>query len=341
MRTSTLATVETSQEPEEARAPKFEWPAARRLASTLFRKYPWLPATASLVSCMGLGAALVIELNPSYKFAAGATVAVTSFVWGYWTQAVRRRLFPPLTHLHRRQYAATWDLLAGSREEACAAVAGSKKDEAEFRASAASTILNLLELACIRRSDQVLEVGCGVGRIGHEIATHCFAWTGADISANMLGHASIRLRGLRNVNLVRLHSVGLSEFEDNSFDVVYFTNMLMHLDEMDRWQYVEEALRVLRPDGRIFMDIIDIESDVGWAMFRHDAGRYKHLERPPYMPRFSTAAELTVYLERAGFERAQTHRRSPLVIVTAVKPLLNGTAYPGSMGSQGRSSECA
>jgi ubiquinone/menaquinone biosynthesis C-methylase UbiE len=323
MRTRTLATVETPKEPEAHKAPKSGWSGARRLTSILFRRYSWLPATASLVSCLGLGAALAIELNPLYKFAAAAAVSATSFVWGYWTQAVRRRLFPPLTHLHRRQYAATWDLLAGSREEACAAVAGSKKDEAEFRASAATAVLNLLELACIQKSDHVLEVGCGVGRIGREIAAHCFAWTGADISANMLGHASIRLRALRNVNLVRLHSVGLSEFEENSFDVVYFTNMLMHLDEMDRWQYVEEAFRVLRPDGRVFMDIVDIESEVGWSMFRHDAGRYKHLERPPYMPRFSTAAELTVYIERAGFERVQTHRRSPLVVVTAVKPLLN------------------
>jgi ubiquinone/menaquinone biosynthesis C-methylase UbiE len=237
-------------------------------------------------------------------------------------QAARRRLFPPLTHLHRRQYAAAWDSLAGSREEACAAVAGSKKDEAEFRGSANSTVQNLLELAHIRGSDEVLEIGCGVGRIGRELAPHCFTWAGADISVNMLGHASARLRGIGNVSLVRLHSVGLSEFEDSSFDVVYFTNMLMHLDEMDRWQYVREALRVLRPDGCIFMDIIDIESDVGWTMFTHDAGRYKHLERPPYMPRFSTAAELMVYLKRAGFEKVQTHRRSPLVIVTATRPFL-------------------
>jgi len=323
MRTNTLAAVETLQESEEAKAPRARWSPARRLASSLFRRYSWLPPAASLISFVVLGAALAIELNLSYKFAAATAVAVTSFVWGYWMQAVRRRLFPPLAHLHRRQYAATWDLLAGSPEEACAAVAGCKNDEAELRASAAVTVRNLMELACIRGSDQVLEVGCGVGRIGREIATHCSTWTGADMSMKMLGHASARLCGIANVHLARLHSVGLSEFENNSFDVVYFTNMLMHLDEMDRWQYVEEALRVLRPDGRIFMDIIDIESDAGWIMFRHDAGRYKHLERPPYMPRFSTAAELTVYLERAGFEKIQTHRRSPLVIVTAVKSCMN------------------
>jgi ubiquinone/menaquinone biosynthesis C-methylase UbiE len=339
--TNTLVAAETASKPEAAKSPEAGWLAARRLASALFRRHSWVLPAAGLVSCVGLGATLALDLKLPYKFAAAAALAVTSFVWGYWTQAVRRRLFPPLTHLHRRQYAAAWDLLAGSREEACAAVAGSKKDEAEFRGSAASTVQNLLELGQIQRTDQVLEVGCGVGRIGRELAPHCFTWTGADISANMLSHASARLRGINNVRLVRLRSVGLSEFEDNSFDVVYFTNMLMHLDEMDRWQYVEEALRVLRPDGRIFMDIIDIESDVGWTKFTHDAGRYKHLERPPYMPRFSTAAELTVYLEKAGFEKVHTHRRSPLAIVTATRPLVNRATNLGSVSRQEKSSECA
>jgi ubiquinone/menaquinone biosynthesis C-methylase UbiE len=322
VRANTLVTAEVAMECEQARASEGRWSAARRLASGLFRKYSWLPAAACVVNSLVLCAALVGDLNLPYKLAAAAALTATSFAWGYWTQAVRRRLFPPLTHLHRRQYGAAWDLLASSREEACAAAAGSKRDEEEFRSSAASTVQNLLGLAHIRASDQVLEVGCGVGRIGRELATHCSSWTGADISANMLRHASARLRGIGSVSLIRLHRVGLSEFEDNSFDVVYFTNMLMHLDEMDRWQYVEESLRVLRPDGRIFMDIIDIKSEVGWTMFTHDAGRYRHLERPPYMPRFSTAPELTVYLERAGFENIQTHHRSPLVIITAVKPVI-------------------
>jgi hypothetical protein len=69
------------------------------------------------------------------------------------------------------------------------------------------------------------------------------------------------------------------------------------------------------------MDIIDIESEPGWAMFTHDVARYKHLERPPYMPRFSTASELSRYVERAGFGQAHTHRRPPLVIVTGIRPV--------------------
>ena len=63
---------------------------------------------------------------------------------------------------------------------------------------------------------------------------------GQIFSAKMLARASERLRPLNNVRLIRLQSVGLGEYEDNSFDIVYATHVVGHLDEMDRWRYVEE-----------------------------------------------------------------------------------------------------
>jgi SAM-dependent methyltransferase len=95
--------------------------------------------------------------------------------------------------------------------------------------------------------------------------------------------------------------------------------MLCHLDEMDRWRYVEEAFRVLRSGGRLLIDNIDLESDAGWKMFANDALTFGEAERPPYMPRYSTAAEFSSYASRAGFTRVAVHKRSPLVIVTAEK----------------------
>jgi len=318
MSTNTLATT-ISRDAESAPISKLSWPYFRSLGATQLRKRPWLLATATLLSCIAVAAALVANLVLPYKLAAAALLALTSFTWGYWKQAVRRRLFPPLSHLRRRQYAATWDQLAANYQDACVAAAGPSKDEDEFRASAASTIRNLLQLVQVRETDKVLEVGCGVGRIGQALAPHCATWTGADISAKMLQHSSNRLRELNNIQLVRLRRVGLPEFDNNSLDVVYFTNMLMHLDEMDQWEYAKDTFRVLRPGGRIFMDIIDIESQAGWDMFTRHAARYKHVERPPYSPRFSAASELQLYIQRAGFERVQTHRRSPLAIVTGIK----------------------
>ncbi len=318
MSTQTLASTIT-QESEHASISKFSWPYVRSLASRQLQKHSWAPAAGAIFSAFALATTLSTNVGLPYKLAAAGMLASTFFIWGYWKQASRRRLFPPLTHLQRRQYAATWDLLASSMDSARVAAAGPSKDEEEFRRSAATTIANLRELANIQQSDRVLEVGCGVGRIGEALSPHCLIWTGADVSTKMLGYASERLKGLANVRLVQLRRVGLSEFENGAFDVVYFTNMLMHVDAMDQWQYAKDSFRVLRPGGRIFLDIIDIESEAGWEKFTHDAGRYKHLERPPYIPQFSTASELQIYLHRAGFQNVQVHRRAPLVIVTGTK----------------------
>jgi len=288
-------------------------------ASAFLRKHSWLPWTATIASSFLLAATIAERASAVWNIAAAICLLCSSFVWGYSVRALKEVSdWPPLSHWRRQEYAAVWDSLAGSMNDAAMAAAG-EASENKLRSSATESVRNLLELASIHARDEVLEIGCGVGRIAQEIAPHCKSWTGADISANMLAHASSRLQGLKNTRLVHLKSAGLNDFAGNSFDVVYATNMLAHLDEMDRWRYVQEAFRVLRPGGRIFIDNIDVESEAGWDMFSKDAIRYRDVERPPYMPRFSTAAEFTAYANRAGFSDAQAHHRSPLVIVTALK----------------------
>jgi ubiquinone/menaquinone biosynthesis C-methylase UbiE len=248
---------------------------------------------------------------------AGAALALSSYVWGYSARVLESRLWAPLYNLRRRQYADVWNSLAVSPPDAKEAAAG-RSDEGELQRSARRHLDNL-QLVSIGAQDDVLEIGCGVGRIGLALAPHCRSWTGADVSANMLNCASERLRRLSNARLVQLDGEGLRGFSDNSFNVVYSTNVFAHLDEIDRWRYVEEAFRVLRPEGRIYIDNIGIESDAGWAMFTNDAERYQSSELPPYAPRFSTAAELSAYVTRAGFRQVQPHHRPPLVIVTGIK----------------------
>jgi len=291
-----------------------------RSASVLRSNRRLMPA-ATIASAAALAAAIVFRLDSLVALCAAGCRVIAAFIWGYSVRVYRVQPWPTLGHLNRRQYAETWNALASSERTARIAVAG-KGWEWELRESAAKPIRNLVELVSIGAQDDVLEVACGIGRIGLELAPLCRSWTGADISANMLGYAAQRLQGVGNVRLHQLDGKGLSGLADSSFDLVYCTNTLAHLDELDRWRYVQEAFRVLRSEGRIFIDNIDLASDEGWAAF-DKAAKQQDGEQPPYTPRLSTAAELTEYATRAGFEQVKSHHRQPLVIVTAVKPAMN------------------
>ena len=292
----------------------------RLSVSALIRKYRWLPVLAVFL-CAATFVALVVDgMSRAWILGSVAALAFACYVWGYAASAVRFTSFPLLLNLPRRRYSEVWDALAASPELARAAASG-PRDEADVRRSAQTPVKNLTELARVQPTDDILEFGCGVARIGLELAPLCHTWTGADISTNMLATAAKRLQGLRNVRLVRLQETGLDEFESNSFDLVYSTGMLDHIDGMDRWRYVKDAFRVLRPAGRLCIDNIDLECEEGWAGFLKDSESYQKLERVPYQPTPSTGAELTTYALRAGFAQVQTHKRAPLVIVTAVKPV--------------------
>src|SRR5207244_13273856 len=83
----------------------------------------------------------------------------------------------------------------------------------------------------------------------------------------MLSLNEERLKDLSNVELVEISGYNLSGVADASVDVVYCTVVFMHLEPWDRYNYVLEAFRVLRPNGRIYVDNINLCSDGGWKVF--------------------------------------------------------------------------
>jgi ubiquinone/menaquinone biosynthesis C-methylase UbiE len=110
-------------------------------------------------------------------------------------------------------------------------------------------ITNRLKLS---PTDRVLEIGCGPGFFSPAIAEKLSAGhlTLFDVQIPMLNLASARMRqrGLANASCVSGDGRNLP-FVDSVFDVVLMVTVLGEIG--DRTAAMTEAVRVLRPDGRL------------------------------------------------------------------------------------------
>lgn len=199
----------------------------------------------------------------------------------------------------RHEYKRVWTALSTTADEAKFWAQGST-DETELERTARNDVQRLQRLLRFTPDDDVLEIGCGVGRVGKVLAPLCRTWTGCDVSPHMLRHAARRLEGLPNVRFVELSGYDLRPVPAESVDAVYCTVVFMHLTEWDRYNYIEESQRVLRPGGRLYVDNISLTTDYGWNFFE-TSRRYEPAKRPPQIGSTSTPQEFDVYLCRAGF----------------------------------------
>ncbi|MBO0694593.1 MAG: class I SAM-dependent methyltransferase [Verrucomicrobia bacterium] len=218
----------------------------------------------------------------------------------------------------RSEYKKVWSALSTTEDQAKLHVIG-VTDEDSLRATGEQTLGFLQDSVGIRKDDVVLEIGCGIGRVGKVVAPLCRKWIGCDVASNMLSLAAERLKDLPGVELKEISGYDLRGVADASVDVVYCTVVFMHLESWDRYNYILEAFRVLRPNGRIYVDNINLCSDGGWKVFETHR-TMSPATRPPHMTQNSTPQEIETYLTRAGFSDVQVRTGDDWVRASGIKP---------------------
>ena len=226
----------------------------------------------------------------------------------------------PITHeaLNRSNYKAIWNSVSGTEDNAKMAVSGSA-DEESYRISGGFTKALLERCVGVNPDDVILEIGAGVGRVGTFLAPICKEWIGTDVAENMLIHARRRLAQFSNVRTVPISGFDLSPIASESVDLVYCTVVFMHLDEWERYSYVKEGFRVLRPGGRMLVDNVNLASDEGWEFFLR-ACESPPANRPAQISKTSTPQEIETYFKRAGFEDIRQEAESLWTITFGKKP---------------------
>ncbi len=110
----------------------------------------------------------------------------------------------------------------------------------------------------------VLELGCGSGRLLLPIAQHGCQVTGIDSSAAMLSraHRRVQMASPEVAGCIRLLEADMTSFElageEGQFGLVVIPyNTFMHLDADQMLNTLRRVKRYLHPKGRLFIDMIN------------------------------------------------------------------------------------
>lgn len=100
----------------------------------------------------------------------------------------------------------------------------------------------------------VLDIGTGPGTLPQLliIQNQSLNITGIDIDSAMIAEANRRTNH-QNVTFLNQQPNDTTTFKSNTFDVVTFCSVLFLLDDSTKRSLLEEAKRVLKPDGKIIV----------------------------------------------------------------------------------------
>lgn len=110
----------------------------------------------------------------------------------------------------------------------------------------------IIEFLRPTKKDEILEIGCGSGRLTLPIARKCRKITGVDSSEAMLDVARRKAKRRTNIELLKLDARKTLPFEDSSFDKVVCPLVLNHIEDIDK--FFRSANRVMKRGGILVFD---------------------------------------------------------------------------------------
>jgi len=91
---------------------------------------------------------------------------------------------------------------------------------------------------------EILDMGCGTGRFLN------YAHYGVDISEGMLTEAKAKFPNKE----LQIASITNTPFQDNTFQAIFSLHVFFHLEEEIIQQTIQEAHRILKPNGILIFD---------------------------------------------------------------------------------------
>ena len=115
-------------------------------------------------------------------------------------------------------------------------------------------VVQLRRWGLVTANTELLDIGCGIGRLLVALAPRVRHATGIDVSAEMVKAAQRRCAGLDNVTVIKGDGYGLTGLADASFDAAIAVDSFPYLRQSGYAlveRYVADAARVLRSRGEL------------------------------------------------------------------------------------------
>jgi cyclopropane fatty-acyl-phospholipid synthase-like methyltransferase len=161
----------------------------------------------------------------------------------------------------------------------------------EQRGNLQTNLQFLARTALLKPGDRILEIGCGIGTVVHELAGQGFDVRGTDISQVAIEY------GRNKYGDIRLDVQPAEElaFDDGTFDVVLSFDLFEHIARIDR--HIDEVHRVLRAGGYYLFQTPNKCSDAIFETLAHKSLAWRRVH-----PSLHAPGQLRRRLSRHGFD---------------------------------------
>ncbi len=154
---------------------------------------------------------------------------------------------------------------------------------------------DLLSYLGVRDGVSIIDLGCGSGRLASALSKRFhLTYTGTDIIQSLLDYAKTKSDSSYEFLMHRELSVPLP---DRSRDFFTAFSVFTHLLHHESYLYLEEAKRVLRPQGLAAFSFLEFAFPRHWDVFKHTVDAARTTARPP----------LNMFIERSAIERWAEH----------------------------------
>lgn len=239
-----------------------------------------------------------------------------------------------LVEANRDLYNSHTDALLVNTEDIHAAAKAIGSPSNEHFAAFGQIEADLLRQHGLTPDSFLIDVGCGSGRLGHQLAGWLTGrYLGTDISPPLL-HYATKACARPDWQFELIEGLEIPA-DDGSADMVCYFSVLTHLRHEESYIYLEAARRVLKAGGILVFSYLEFEVASHWDVFdatmesvRHDGGLHVN--------QFMSRDLIEAWAPRLGFEITSLHRGDTPHIdlsdpdfVAEINPVVDGQSMLG------------